>query len=222
MTIPEGGLEMADTEKRDNPDETIRSDPAFFDLRGRQSVRATFKLSDHCIEAISIIAAQMGIKQKSLFDHLFSDTEALSELARKVSNARLEVGKKVQKTFVISRGALVSLEDIAKTHNASRDALIEMSVQQLVPIILDERKRHTKRKVVMQRIQKHLEAGREILKKALQDLGPDDPLTDRLYSAMGVYESAFKHMSAYIERSEGIESFEPEAFTKIDIVFEAD
>ena len=40
------------------------------DLRGRQSVRATFKLSEGCIEAISIVAAHLGIKQKSLFDHL--------------------------------------------------------------------------------------------------------------------------------------------------------
>ena len=32
------------------------------DLRGRQSVRATFKLSEGCIEAISIVAAHLGIK----------------------------------------------------------------------------------------------------------------------------------------------------------------
>ena len=34
------------------------------DLRGRQSVRATFRLSEACIDAISILSAQLGIKQK--------------------------------------------------------------------------------------------------------------------------------------------------------------
>jgi len=44
------------------------------DLRGRQSVRATFRLSEDCIDAISILSAQLGIKQKSVFDH-FGDIE---------------------------------------------------------------------------------------------------------------------------------------------------
>jgi hypothetical protein len=213
---------MAGIENTDDRNEFSRSGAAFSDLRGRQSVRATFKLSDHCIEAISIIAAQMGIKQKSLFDHLFSDVQTLNDIARKISNARLEIANRVQKTFVISRGALVILEDAAKGFNAPRDALIEMAVQQLLPIIIDERKRHTKRKAVIARVQKHLEAGRQLLQDAVQALGEEDPLTDRLNSAMGVYESAFKHMSAFIEKSEGIEHFEPEAYTQIDIVFEED
>jgi hypothetical protein len=32
------------------------------DLRGRQSVGATFRLSEACIDAISILSAQLGIK----------------------------------------------------------------------------------------------------------------------------------------------------------------
>ena len=213
---------MSDTDNTAYEDEPSSSETAFSDLRGRQSVRATFKLSDQCIEAISIIASQMGIKQKSLFDHLFSDARVLSDIARKVSNARLEIGNRVQKTFVISRGALISLEDISKNFNAPRDALIEMSVQRLLPIIIDERKRHTKRKAVIERVQQHLQEGRDLLKKARQALGEEDPLTDRLSSAMSVYENAFKHMAAFIEKSEGIETFEPSTFTKVEIVFEED
>ena len=107
----------------------------FDDLRGRQSVRATFKLTSDCIEAISIVAAQMGIKQKSLFDHLFQDTDALSTIAQKYSNARLQSVNRVQKTFVMSRNSLLSLEDVARHFNAPRDVLIEISVQRLLPII---------------------------------------------------------------------------------------
>ncbi len=43
------------------------SEPSALDLKGRQSVRATFRLSEDCIDAISILSAQLGIKQKSVF-----------------------------------------------------------------------------------------------------------------------------------------------------------
>ena len=189
----------------------------FAELRGRQSVRATFKLTDNCIEAISIIAAQLGIKQKSLFDHLFQDTQSLSSIARKFRDARLHTTNRIQKTYVISRSALLSLEDIARNFNAPRDVLIEFSVQRLLPIIAKERKRHDKRKTLFKNIQRHLEAGRKLLHETYAELGEEDPLTDRMAAIMGVYESAFKHMEAFIEKSKGIEDFEP---TKVDIVFE--
>ncbi len=47
------------------------SNTSAMDLRGRQSVRATFRLSEACINAITILSAQLGIKQKSVFDHLW-------------------------------------------------------------------------------------------------------------------------------------------------------
>lgn len=52
------------------------------ELRGRQSIRATFKLTAGCIDAISIVAKHLGIKQKSLFDHLAEDTQVLKKLLR--------------------------------------------------------------------------------------------------------------------------------------------
>ena len=214
---------MADDDKLDMEEISSRSASTFSSLRGRQSVRATFKLTDSCIEAISIVAAQLGIKQKSLFDHLFSDTQTLSTIARKFSNARLEASpNRIQKTYVLSRGALVSLEDIAKNFNASRDMLIELSVQRLLPIISQERRRHAKRKAVFEKIREHLVEGRKLLQEAFGDLGKDDLITHRMNAAMGVYESAYRHMAAFLEKSENIESFEPAAFNKVEIVFEED
>ncbi len=49
--------------------------PSSGDLRGRQSVRATFKLSAQAIDIISIISGHLGIKQKSIFDHLMEDSQ---------------------------------------------------------------------------------------------------------------------------------------------------
>ena len=212
---------MADHEHLNLEEESSRSASTFSSLRGRQSVRATFKLTDSCIEAISIVAAQLGIKQKSLFDHLFSDTQTLNSLARKFRNARLESStNRVQKTYVLSRGALVSLEDTAKSFNAPRDMLIELSVQRLLPIISQERRRHAKRKAVFEKIAAHLAAGRKLLEEAYGDLGEDDVITQRLNAAMGVYESGYRHMANFLEKSENIESFEPAEFNKVEIVFE--
>jgi hypothetical protein len=198
------------------------SGSTFDDLRGRQSVRATFKLTNDCIEAISIVATQMGIKQKSLFDHLFQDTDTLSTIARKYRNARLQTTNRVQKTYVLSRNSLLSLEDIAKHFNAPRDVLIEISVQRLLPIITTERQRYAKRKTVLAKIQRHLEDGRKLLNTAYTELGEEDPLTDRLTAVMGVYESAFKQMSGFMERAKGIEDFEPGTFQKVRVVVDED
>lgn len=186
----------------------------FAELRGRQSVRATFKLSSDCIEAISIVAAMLGIKQKSLFDHLFEDTDLLSSIAQKFRNARLQTGNRTQKTYVMSRSALWSLDDIAKHFNAPRDVLIEISVQRLLPIIANERKRYETRKAIFAQIENHLEQGRKLLKTAYAELGEEDQITDRLTAAMGMYESAYKQMAAFMERAKGIEDFEPRPSSK--------
>lgn len=194
----------------------------FAELRGRQSVRATFKLTNNCIEAISIVAAMLGIKQKSLFDHLFEDTDILSSIAEKFRNARLQTVNRTQKTYVMSRNALISLDDIAKHFNAPRDVLIEISVQRLLPIITKERKRYETRKAIFAKISQHLEAGRKLLNSAYAELGEDDQLTDRLTAAMSMYESTYKQMAGFMERGKGIEAFDPSQLNKINIHFEED
>lgn len=193
---------------------------SFDDLRGRQSVRATFKLSSNCIEAISVVAKQLGIKQKSLFDHLLQDLEALNTIADHVRNTRLQAPDRVQKTFVISRSTLLSLEDVAKQFNASRDALIEYSIQRLLPVINKERKRHEHRKAVFSQIEAHFLKGRKLVAKAFSELGEEDPISQRLSGAMGIYESAYKQMADYMEKGKGIEDFDAKGFQKVDIVFE--
>ena len=45
-------------------------------LKGKQSVRTSFKLSEGCIQAINIVAKQLGIKHRSLFDYLVEDNGA--------------------------------------------------------------------------------------------------------------------------------------------------
>src|SRR5690606_12529123 len=97
------------------------------DLRGRQSVRATFRLSEACINAISILSVQLGIKQKSVFDHLMEDAGVLKNLAREPGHSEFDRHERIQKTFVISRRSLSFLDMISSEYNTQRDALVELS-----------------------------------------------------------------------------------------------
>jgi hypothetical protein len=190
------------------------------DLRGRQSVRATFKLSEGCIEAISIVAAHLGIKQKSLFDHLVEDARFLKSIAREIQNIKLTRQGRVQKTFVISRRSLLSLENISKNFNAPRDALVELSVQRLLPIIAKEREKHEKRKKMLNEIARHLEEGERLLNKTKEIFGEEDTIVQKLESVMTVYDNAYHHIASFIEKGKIIEEFHPEDLTRILIITE--
>jgi hypothetical protein len=190
------------------------------DLRGRQSVRATFKLSEGCIEAISIVAAHLGIKQKSLFDHLVEDARFLTSIAREIQDIKLTKQGRIQKTFVISRRSLLSLENVSKNFNAPRDALVELSVQRLLPIIAKEREKHEKRKKMLNEIAKHLEEGEKLLSRTREMLGIEDTIYQKLESVMTVYENAYHHIASFIEKGKIIEEFQPEDLKRILIITE--
>ena len=136
-------------DKKDNPFIQLEySEEVTADLRGRQSVRTTFKLSERSIDALSILAGQLGIKQKSLFDHLIEDTQALKLIASEVE----EFGRKarrIAKTYVISRRTLENLERVSVQYNAPRDALVEYSIERILPLLMREKERHGKRKLLL-------------------------------------------------------------------------
>jgi len=186
------------------------SDPSTMALRGRQSVRATFRLSEACIDAISILSAQLGIKQKSVFDHLMEDAQVLKDMASELQNSGFDRHERIQKTFVISRRSLSFLDTISSEYDAPRDALVETSVRRLLPIIANERKKHEKRKVILAEISNHFEKGRKLLSKAEEMLGTDDPIVNNLKTAMSVYKNVLDDITGFIERGKIIEKFQPE------------
>jgi len=184
--------------------------PTTLDLRGRQSVRATFRLSEACIDAISILSAQLGIKQKSIFDHLMENAQVLKDMARDLENTEFDRQERIQKTFVISRRSLSFLDMISSEHNAPRDALVEYSVRRLLPIIAKERIKHEKRKDLLAEISNHFAKGEKLLAKADEMLGSDDPIVHKLQTAMSVYKNAFGDIANFIERGKMLEKFRAE------------
>ena len=188
-------------------DDDILPRPTPKDLRGRQSVRATFKLSAKAIETMSIVAVHLGIKQKSLFDHLIEDMQSLKLIAREVESERFNRIGRIQKTFVISRRTLSSLDETSKRFNAPRDALVEYSIQRLLPVIAREREKHRRRKEILRDMNNSMEDGLKILKKSKTLLGEDDPVFLRWESAMKTLVNTQRDIEAFIEKGKIIEDF---------------
>ena len=198
---------MQDNDDGSWMDDDILPRPTPKDLRGRQSVRATFKLSAKAIEAISIVAVHLGIKQKSLFDHLIEDVQSLKLIAREVESERFNAISRIQKTFVISRKTLSSLDETSKHFNAPRDALVEYSIQRLLPVIAREREKHRRRKEILRDMNNSMENGLKILQKSKTLLGEDDPLFLRWESAMKMLANTQRDIETFIEKGKIIEDF---------------
>lgn len=181
--------------------------PSSSDLRGRQSVRATFRLSERAIEVLSIVSAHLGIKQKSLFDHLIEDTESLNTLAQKIQTELTLGQNRIQKTYVLSRKTLSNLDKVSKIFETPRDALVEHSIQRLLPLIARERDRHRIRKDILKDFSQYVDQGRKLLQKSKEALGEDDPVSDKIETALITLMNANAYLVSFIEKGEIIENF---------------
>jgi hypothetical protein len=147
---------------------------------------------------------------------LAEDTKALTAIAQEIKDYHLRPEDRIQKTFVISRRSLHSIESISRDFNAPRDVLVEFSIQRLLPIIASERGKHEKRKIILEQLRNHLSAGQEIEKYVSTHLGKDDPLYQWVSAAMNYYQNAISQVSEFIDRGKLIEAFDPDAFGQMN------
>ena len=177
------------------------------DLMGKQSVRATFKLTPKAINAISIVSTQLGIKQKSLFDQLMDDHTSLQMIAGEIQAGKTQFENRVQKTYVLSRKTLSCLDAAAKKYDAPRDALVEYSIQRLLPIIVKEKEKHQNRKEILKDLSRHMQDGYALMQKARDRLGEDDPVFERIVSAVSACENAHAFADLFVQKGAIIEEF---------------
>ncbi len=177
------------------------------DLKGRQSVRTTFKLTPRSIDALSLLAGQLGIKQKSIFDHLVDDTTALKTLAKEIEKREAIAPDRVAKTYVISRRTLENLEQVCKRYQTPRDALVEFSIERILPLIQEEKKKHENRKKLSDKLDRFLADSRELLKEADGLLDRDDPVFDQIYQTARAVQAGHDEISAIIDRGVRLEEF---------------
>lgn len=181
--------------------------PSSSELRGKQSVRATFRLTEKSIEAINIVSVHLGIKQKSLFDHLIEDTEILNIIARDIRTDSLSDLNRTQKTYVLSRKTLTCLEEASKTFGTPRDALVEFSIQRLLPVIKMERLKHEKRKNFLKQIKDYLIQGNKLLKSSEDLLEEDDPVYVQFKSAILSLENTCSNIDTFVDKGSIIEDY---------------
>ena len=201
-----GGTKMANRDGKELKNKTFLFSTSGDALRGKQSIRATFKLSERAIGAISAVAAHLGIKQKSLFDHLIDDMNSLRTIAENIQEDEFKELRRVQKTFVLSRRSITCLEEVSRFSNTPRDALVEYSIKKLIPVIKEERERHRKRKLLFEDMKTFLSQGDNLLDKIRSEVGENDPLYEEFENANKVLGKAYETIKKYIEKGGKMEN----------------
>ena len=176
------------------------------DLTGKQSVRATFKLPQQVIDLLTVIAGQLGIKQKSLFDQLVENESILEKVVRETRDYS-EEEERHQKTFVISRRTLLSLNQLAKKKKVSRDILVEIYIKQLLPVIKTELGKHRKRKILIKEMLAYQDQGKKLLKVTEELLGKDDTLCEKIKSQINIANKNFATAKDLIKRGMPLEDW---------------
>ncbi len=177
------------------------------DLKGKQSVRATFRLPQQAIDLLAVIAGQLGIKQKSLFDQLIEDAAALNQVAHDAGGYAGEAGERRQKTFVLSRSSLVLLNDVAKEKRIPRDLLVEISIKRLLPIMESEMQKHLHRKLLLKDMKKYLRQGKTLLEKAGDLLGNDDLLYTMMENQVVLAQKNLTAIDQAVKRGKPMEDW---------------
>jgi hypothetical protein len=183
-------------------------------LRGRQSVRTTFRLPVHLIELLGIIAGQFGVKQKSLFDQMVEDDAALDEIAEWVSSYTPENIERRQKTYVLSKQSLLALERVASERRISRDILVEISIRRLLPLLFAEREKHSKRVKILSDMEQYLRQGKQLLAKTEDLLGKDDPVYEMVGRMVRLGEEKVIDLADIVAKGRALEMVGVEKFSR--------
>jgi hypothetical protein len=184
------------------------------DLLGKKSVRVTFKLHPAAIELLSLLASQLGIKQKSLFDYLMEDEEALRAMAAAPPPDTSLKQQRIQKTVVVSQRSLVTLEAVSQRSPASRDDLIERSIQRLLPVLEKERTRQRKRAAALSKIANHFEQGNALLNEIKKLVGEEDVIVQSLVSVISAYANAYTKIEKRVEQGKRLSDFSIDALKR--------
>jgi hypothetical protein len=178
-------------------------------LMGKQSVRTSFKLSAACIHAINIVSTQLGLKHRSLFDYLVEDTDALKTVAEDIVKGDHDQSEKIQKSYIISRETLETIDDMCDNLSISRDTLIEHSVRRLSPIIEKEIENHRKRKNILDLVKNHFKDSKMVLSQIKESVGAEDPIYKAFKNTVVTCKQVNSQINDIISKGKILEGFDP-------------
>lgn len=173
-------------------------------LRGKQSVRATFRLSEQMIDLLKVAAAHLEVQQKSLIDELVHNRRTLDRVAAESRDTEQQDQKRRQKTFVVSRNSLALLDDISGKYDLSRDYLVERCIARLIPFVDAEQEKHEQRRQLIKDIDRFLAEGKKVLKKANGMLGPDDRFRIKLETMINQTDRNIKELKKFVREQKSL------------------
>lgn len=175
-------------------------------LRGRQSVRTTFRLPVELIEVLGLLAGQFGVKRKSLFDHLVEDGALLHQVAESATAVLKEDGQpRRPKTFVLSKRSLQVLQQVAKARRIPRDVLVEVSIRRFLPLLLVEKENHRKRLAIYEDLENLHTRGRELLERSEALLGKSDPVSEMIAEMVRIGEDKLEAARQVLARGSALQ-----------------
>ena len=179
-------------------------------LQGKQSVRTTFRLPDPTIKLLTAVAFQLGLKQKSIFDQLVEDEEILKEIAERAlkKDTRMDLNQRRQKTYVLNRKSLEIIHKLSQEMNISRDFLVEISIQRLVPVLNSEQEKHKNRSIIYKDMKRYLEQGRRLFEKAEHLLGEGDAVCEMIKKSNDIIERNIDGLKSTMEKNKAMAYFE--------------
>ncbi len=176
-------------------------------LQGAQSVRATFRLPEELIQLLGIMARQLGLQQKSLFDQLIEDGDILQQVVAAGYVPGRGLTRRRQKTYVLSRRSLEILERVARHQNIPRDILVEISIERLLPIMNAEREKHRKRQALQQKLDSVRKEYAKLAIEAATQLGSDDQASLLLQEIYDVVEENNCELLRLVEKGEAVDEY---------------
>jgi hypothetical protein len=178
-------------------------------LKKKQSVRATFRLPGEIIKLLSVVASQLGLKQKSLLDQLVEDKELLDRLVdKKIAAVDVERKEVRPKTFVVSRNSLHTLDNMAREKNIPRDLLVEISIRRLVPVLNSENEKKTKRKQIHEDAEAFFKLGEKLLQKASRLLGREDDYYTLLKNTIEICRENERELKSIVDKGNAMDNFD--------------
>ena len=144
------------------------------ELKAKQSVRTTFRLTDKTINLMKVAAKHLGIRQKTLLDQILEDEKALNLLADDAITYARNENKCRPKTLVLSQKALDLMGEISYRYDIPRDFLIELSVARLASYINSLAETHAKRRTFMEELDQYSTHISDLFNKAGNMLQEDD------------------------------------------------
>ena len=202
---------MGDKKSDTGPIKTMLPKMTTLALKGKQSVRVSFKLSEACILAINIVATQLGIKHRSLFDYLVKNSGSLETTAGEIGNRDRDQKNGIQKTYIISRETLSAIDAASSRLNVSRDALIEFSIRRLAPLIEKEKACHRKRKDLLEMVQNYYRDGAELLNRIKASVSAEDPLYKAFQNTTTTCEQTISQIRSIVVKGKTLEDFNPDS-----------